>query len=251
GWVIRCDRWTAIPTPGRATRPGGWDPAPRHVLITARSRNAVGALGSHRATPHRARGRDAGRGERTVAFRTRPGRGRAHRGRRQRGQTGRESEVLGARDGYRDAFRVHVHAADQADTRAPARIPARAVPADRGRRGAERAVAAAQPGTRARIESTIGAGPPLSANRSGTRPASSTALSSSASGKWVAPILSRRPRSVQDSRVQWRSRYPGRITTASGSVRSANPPQKHGCTPTCTNTPPGRSTRATSRSTAG
>lgn len=46
-----------------------------------------------------------------------------------------------------------------------------------------------------------------------------------------------------------RTRWP--ITTASGSRRSANPPQKHGCTPTWTNTPPGCRTRAISRRTTG
>ncbi len=45
--------------------------------------------------------------------------------------------------------------------------------------------------------------------------------------------------------------YPGRISTVGRSDQSAKPPQKHGCTPTWASTPPGRSTRAASRSTAG
>src|SRR6266540_6281609 len=89
------------------------------------------------------------------------------------------------------------------------------------------------------IANTVGVGSPPSENPSNRRPAAPNACSSSGSGQWLAPTLSRTPWLVQDAFVQWLSRQPGRITTAYRSARSAKPPQKHGWTPMWTNTPPG------------
>jgi hypothetical protein len=59
---------------------------------------------------------------------------------------------------------------------------------------------------RADQPSRTGDGAPPSVNRSNTRPASITIDSSVGSGQWLAPTLSRMPRSVYDAFVQCPSR---------------------------------------------
>jgi len=61
----------------------------------------------------------------------------------------------------------------------------------------------------------------------------------------------RTPDGHHASKLNARSAYRSSITTRGRSLQSANAPTKHGCTPTWTNRPPGSSTRAASRSTAG